>query len=453
MAKDYSQLAKDIVRLVGTEENVTSLTHCITRLRFKLKDESKADTKALSQLNGVIKVMQSGGQYQVVIGQHVGDVYDAIGANTGVKLGGEVDANEDGGGAKGNILNRLIDILSGIFMPLMPAMSAVGILKAILVMCTAFGWVAEDNSTYRVLYQLADGFFTLMPIFLAYSAAKKFKCNPFVAMCVGAGLCLLTINAADAPSYFGIKFTQITYTNSVMPIVLSTYLQSKIEKPIEKFFPKMVASLFTGMIVAIVCYSVTILAIGPLTDLIGRGIANGLNWVLDKAAPVAGFLIAFGWPFLIIFGMHWGFIPIIINNMGTMGYDVILPITVSTNFAVGTACLAVFLKTRDKELKGTALASTASALLGGITEPGIYGVLLKYKRPFLMMALSCGVGGVIAAMAHLQQPILLTTCLITIPAIGGTVGWMDVVALGVGSVLAFILTYFFGFNDKMIIEE
>jgi len=197
----------------------------------------------------------------------------------------------------------------------------------------------------------------------------------------------------------------------------------------------------------------TIFVVGPVTDFIGRAIANGLTALLATVPLVAGFLIGALWPCLIIFGMHWGFIPVIMSNIGTLGYDVILPITVGTNFAVGTAALAVFLKTKNPELKETAAASTISALLAGITEPAIYGVVLKYKRPFVIMALSCGICGAIAATGGLTQAALMTTCVLTIPAIGGMVGWLDVVALAVASVLTFVGTLAFGFSDKMLLEE
>lgn len=451
MARDYTQLAKDIVRLVGTEENVISLTHCITRLRFKLKDETKAKKDELSQLNGVISVLQAGGQYQVVIGNHVTDVYDAIGKHTNVSLSGEVDADDDA--PKGNIVNQLIDILSGIFMPMMPAMTAAGLVKAFLVMFSSLGWLAEASNTYQVLYSLADGAFYFMPIFLAYNAAVKFKCNPFIAMTVAAGLCYPNLAGLENPSLFGIPFIMITYTSSVIPIVAATFFQSKLEPLVKKIIPQIVAGIFVPVIVALVTFILTLFIVGPITDVVGSSIAKALVWILNFAPPVAGFLIACLWPCLIIFGMHWGFIPIIINNIQTLGYDVILPVTVGSNFAIGFACLAVFLKTRNNELKQTAGAATVSALLGGITEPGIYGVALKYKKPFIITCLSCGICGIVAAMAHLTQPVLLTTCLITIPVIGTTVGWMDVVALAIASVLTFFGTYFFGFNDNMILKK
>ena len=451
MARDYNQLAKDIVRLVGTEENVISLTHCITRLRFKLKDESKADKDAISQLNGVISVLQAGGQYQVVIGNHVTDVYDAIGKVTNVSLSGSVDADDDA--PKGSFVNVLIDTLSGIFMPMMVGMSAAGLLKAFLVMFSSLGWMAEDSSTYMTLYALGDGVFQFMPIFLAYTAATKFKCNPWIAMAVAAGLCHGNLASLPEAKLFGIPFIMITYTSSVIPIVVATFFQSKFEKLVKKVIPPLIAGIFVPVIVAFVTFVLTLFIVGPITSIVGSAIATALVWVLDFAPPVAGFLIACFWPCLIIFGMHWGFIPIIINNIQTMGYDVILPITVGSNFAIGAACLAVFLKTRDKDLKQTAGAASVSALLGGITEPGIYGVTLKYKKPFIITCISCGVCGIIAAMSHLTQPVLLNTCLITIPVIGTTVGWMDVVALTVAAILTFVGTLTIGYNDDMILKK
>ncbi len=452
MARDYKQLAVDIVRLVGGEENVISLTHCITRLRFKLKDESIAKDDEISQLNGVISVLKAGGQYQVVIGNHVTDVYDAIGANTKVNIGGEVAA-DDADAPKGSIVNRLVDTLSGIFMPILGGMSAAGLLKAFLIMFTTLGWLDESSSTYIVLYALGDGVFYFMPLFLAHSAATKFKCNPWVAMAIAAGLCYPDLAALETPALFGINFTLITYTSSVMPIIFAVYFQSKFEPLIKKYMPAIVSGIFTPVIVCLVTYILTLFIVGPVIDFLGSAIANGLVWLLQVAPLPAGFFIGCFWPCLIIFGMHWGFIPIIISNIGTLGYDVILPCTVGTNFAIGFAVLAVFLKTKDKELKQTAGAGAVSALLGGITEPGIYGVALKFKWPFVITCVGCGFCGAIAATAGLTQPVLMTTCLLTIPVIGTTVGWLDVVALAVASVIAFVGTLTIGFNDNMILKK
>lgn len=452
MAKDYTKLAATIVELVGGEENVTSVTHCITRLRFKLKDESLAQDEKLNQTEGVISILKAAGQYQVVIGNHVTDVYDAIPKVSNIELGGEVEA-EDGG----NLLNRAINLLSGIFMPMLPAMSAAGLLKAFVIMFNTFGVLDSASTTYQLLYAMGDAVFYFMPIFLARTAAKKFHCNDWTAMAIAAFLCYPTLttlfNGTDPVDLFGLPVTLISYTSSVLPIIVAVYCQSWIEKVLNKIVPDMLKGLIVPICTVFVACVATIFVVGPVTDFIGRAIANGLTALLATVPLVAGFLIGALWPCLIIFGMHWGFIPVIMSNIGTLGYDVILPITVGTNFAVGTAALAVFLKTKNPELKETAAASTISALLAGITEPAIYGVVLKYKRPFVIMALSCGICGAIAATGGLTQAALMTTCVLTIPAIGGMVGWLDVIALAVASVLTFVGTLAFGFSDKMLLEE
>lgn len=452
MAKDYAQLARTIIELVGGEENVTSVSHCITRLRFKLKDEDKAQTEKLNQTEGVISVIKSAGQYQVVIGNHVTDVYDAIPKVSNIELGGEVDADEQGG----NLFNRAINLISGIFMPMLPAMSAAGLLKAFVIMFNTFGVLDAASTTYQLLYAMGDAVFYFMPIFLARTAAQKFKCNDWTAMAIAAFLCYPTLttlfNGTDPVDLFGLPVTLISYTSSVLPIIVAVWVQSWVERALNKVTPDMLKGLIVPLFTVFVACVATIFVVGPVTDIIGKLIANALISLLNTVPLVAGFLIGALWPCLIIFGMHWAFIPVIMSNIGTLGYDVILPITVGTNFAVGAAALAVFLKTKDTGLKEIAAASSVSALLAGITEPAIYGVVLKYKRPFVIMGLSCGVCGAIAATGGLHQAALMTTCVLTIPAIGGMVGWLDVIALAVAAAITFVATLAFGCSDKMLLE-
>lgn len=452
MAKDYTQLACSIIELVGGEENVMSVSHCITRLRFRLKDESKAQTEKLNQTEGVISVIKSGGQYQVVIGNHVTDVYDAIPRVSNIELGGEVE--DEGRG--GSLVNRAINLISGIFMPMLPAMSAAGLLKAFVIMFNTFGVLDSATTTYQILYAMGDAVFYFMPIFLARTAAQKFKCNDWTAMAIAAFFCYPTLttlfNGADPVDLFGLPVTLISYTSSVLPVIVAVWVQSWVERALNKVTPDMLKGLIVPLLTVFVACAATIFVVGPVTDIIGKLIANALVSLLNTAPLVAGFLLAALHPTLIIFGMHWAFIPIIVSNIGTLGYDVTLPITVGTNFAVGAAALAVFLKTKDTDLKEIAAASAVSALLAGITEPAIYGVVLKYKRPFVIMALSCGVCGAIAATGGLQQSVLITTCVLTIPAIGGMVGWLDVIALAVAAAITFVATLAFGYSDKMLLE-
>ncbi len=271
-------------------------------------------------------------------------------------------------------------------MPMLPAMSAAGLLKAFVIMFNTFGVLDAASTTYQLLYAMGDAVFYFMPIFLARTAAQKFKCNDWTAMAIAAFLCYPTLttlfNGTDPVDLFGLPVTLISYTSSVLPIIVAVWVQSWVERALNKVTPDMLKGLIVPLFTVFVACVATIFVVGPVTDIIGKLIASALISLLNTVPLVAGFLIGALWPCLIIFGMHWAFIPVIMSNIGTLGYDVILPITVGTNFAVGAAALAVFLKTKDTGLKEIAAASSVSALLAGITEPAIYGVVLKYKRPF-----------------------------------------------------------------------
>lgn len=457
MARDWHKLASDIIDLVGGEDNINSVTHCITRLRFRLKDEGKADDKKIGQLEGVIQVMHAQGQYQVVIGTHVTDVYDEAIKIIPNKAGGEVDPDDDGN-AKGNVVGKLLDIITGIFTPFLPAFTAAGLMKAIAVMCSSFGWLDSASSTCIILNAIGDGLFQFLPIFLGYTAGKKFGANEWITMAIAAFLChpdiaALSTTFPDGATFFGIPVTLpgSGYLQSVIPIILAAYLQSWVEKPLKKM-PDILRGLFAGMITLFVTGVVTILVVGPVANAISNAIATGLIALLSTVPAVAGFLIAGLWPVLIIFGMHWAFIPVIISNIGTLGYDVILPVTVGTNFAVGACCLAILIKSKDQDVKENALNCMASAWLGGITEPAIYGILLKYKRPFAVMAISCAFCGAFAAGFGMQQAALITTSVITLPAVYAMCGLPEIIAIVIAVVLSFVGTLTVGYDDKMLLE-
>lgn len=455
MARNWSELASDIVELVGGKDNITSYTHCITRLRFRLKDEQKADDKKISQLEGVIQVMHAQGQYQVVIGTHVTDVYDEVVKILPDLAGGEVEAEDEG---NTNVVGKLLDIITSIFTPFLPAFSAAGLLKAIAVMCSSFGWLDTASSTYVILNCIGDGLFQFLPLILAYTAGKKFGCNQWITMAVAAflvhpSMVALNTNFPEGASFFGIpvQLPDSGYLQSVIPIILAAYIQSWIEKPIKKM-PDTVRSLFGSMIVLFVTGIVTLFVVGPISNAVSGAIASGLVFLLGTVPAVAGFLIAGLWPVLIIFGMHWAFIPVIINNMATLGADMILPITVGTNYAVGAVCLAIFLKTKNDSVKELSLSCLASAWLGGITEPAIYGLLLKYKRPFVIMAVSCAFAGAFAAGFGMTQPALITTSVITLPAVYAMCGLPEIIAIVIAVVASFAATFVAGYNDKMLLE-
>lgn len=454
MAKDFSQMAKDIVSLVGGEDNVVTLAHCVTRLRFKLKDESKANTEALKKVPGVIQIMQTAGQYQVVIGADVTDVYDEIGKSTAIKLDGVTEESPaDAAGKKKNFMSVAIDMISGIFLPIMSAFMAAGLLKGLLTVLTALNLLSAESTTYTLLYSVADGVFNFLPIFLAYTAGKKFNADPFVSMGVGAAIVYPSIstlfNSGAPVTFMGIPVTLISYPCSVIPIIAAVFFQSKLEKGLNKIFPKLVRNIFVPLLSMTITTIFTYLLIGPITNAVATVISSGIVSLLDMFPLAAGAILGLIYPPMIIFGLHWGLVPVVVNNLGTLGFDPIFAITNTTNFAIAGCTLGVFLKTRKGQLKQTASSCLVSSLLAGVTEPAVYGILLRYKRPFIIVCLLDAIGGAIIAAAGATQTALLSASLLTLPAMIAMMGYSAVIAAVLGLVGGCVLTYFFGYNDNM----
>lgn len=460
MAKDFKKLALDIVARVGGEENVVSLTHCVTRLRFVLKDESKADTAALNGTKGVIKVIQAGGQYQVVIGNDVGDVYDAVLANTKVKAAGD-EAAQPGAkaapGKKKSILgDGFVSVVSGIFMPFMGAMTGAGLLKGFLVLFVTLGVLSKESTTYTILYAAGDGVFYFLPFFLAFTAAKTFGAKPFVTMAIAAAMVypnIVALNGAEGVAFLGIPVQMISYTSSVLPIIAACFVQAQFEKVLYKYIPKLVSGMLVPVITMVVLIPLTFLVVGPVTNAIGSLLSSAVLAAMDFCPPVAGFLMAALWPVMIIFGVHWAFVPIALNNMMTLGYDSILPLTVGCNFGIAAATLAILLKTRNTELKETATSASISALIGGVTEPAVYGVLMRFKKPMVIVCLVNGIGGALCAMFHVVRDTQISVNLLTMPAIYAVYGIWGIVAIVISLVGSFVLTWTIGYSDKMLEEE
>lgn len=450
--KNYEKLAKEIVGYIGGSENVNALVHCATRLRFKVKNTQNVDKKKLEQLEGVITVLDSGGQIQVVIGQHVADVYDTIFEVTDLKKENQSDAEESG--EKKNLLNTFMDTISGIFAPVLGVMSGAGMLKALLILCTTFGWLKADMGTYRILYAAADGVFTFIPVFLAYTAAKKFRANEFVAVGVAAALLYPDLTAAysagEALTFLKIPVVLVSYTSSVIPIVISVYALSKLEKGLKKIVPTVCKTFLTPLLSLAIMVPATYLVIGPIADTVGKALASGYTGLVGLNPVIAGGLLDLIWPAAVMFGVHWGFVPIVMNNIAEYGRDTLFTITGPNNMAQAGATLGVFLKTKDKSVKELAGPAALSAVLAGITEPAIYGVTLRFKRPFFIGAVFSGIAGAIVAAAGTGAPTLLGTSILTLPGyIGvGFVGFL--IACAIAYFGSAIVTYFFGYSDDML---
>lgn len=459
--KDYPALAAAVIEKVGGKENIKSVTHCITRLRFVLKDEGKANDAEVKKIKGVIDVVHGNGQYQVVIGTDVEDAYDAAVAQLGSGFGGgEVPADEGQDDTKGDqsVFGKFSSTISGLFFPFMSAFIATGMLKAVLVLVTNFVPDFANTGAYTVLYAAADGFVRFLPFVIAYTAAEQFKANKFVTLAIVFPLLYPTIVAPQtsgaALDFFGIPVMTVNYATSIIPPVIMAWLLSKMEKGLKKVLPKTIFSLFGYMICLAVLVPVELIAVGPVFQLIGQVVADAILAVYNVAPVIAGMLFAGFWPVLIIFGAHAAFTPIIMNNFTVLGYDWLSPLSWGCNFAMAGACLGVFLKTKDKGVKEVAGPNWVTALLAGVTEPAIYGINLKFKKPFVIACICSALASIPIALAGVQRTAFIGVNLITLPALSVFPGgWGVPICAAIGFFGACIGTYLFGFNDSMIPED
>lgn len=459
--KDYDAIAATILSQVGGKENITSVTHCVTRLRFVLKDESKANDDEIRKTTGVIDVVKGNGQYQVVIGTDVTEAYDAVIKLVGTELaGGEVaaDGTEEGDGKKRSPIATLADTITAIFSPVLGAFAAVGLIKAVLVVLTTLGVMSTDSGEYKVLYAAADTFFNFLPFALAYSAADRFKCNKFVAVAVVGALFYPTLTAAysngDTITFFGVPVTLMSYSTSVIPAILTVYVLSKLEMLVNKIIPQMLKFFLAPAICIVIMVPLMLIVIGPLSQLLGQVFSDVFLAAYQVAPIPAAMVFGFVYPILIIFGAHWFITPIKMNNYATLGYDWLSPLNFGCNFAMAGACFGVFLKTHNERLKELSGPTAFTALVAGITEPAIYGVNLKYKRPFWIACALTSIGSIFTAIAGTQRLADVGVNLLTLPALAVFPGgWAIVVAAVIGFVGGAVLTFLFGFNDSMIPES
>ncbi|MCR4830081.1 MAG: beta-glucoside-specific PTS transporter subunit IIABC [Pseudobutyrivibrio sp.] len=400
MASKYDGLARIIIQNVGGKDNIESITHCITRLRFKLKDESKANTDILKGTDGVVTVIQSGGQYMVVIGNHVPQVFDAVISvghleNKSALAGGESD---DGPKEKQNPFNAFISIVTSVFTPFLGVLSACGILKGVLALLSAVGVLAGDGSTYNLLYSLGDAAFYFLPPILGVTAAKKFKLPELEGLVLGLALVYpyLTDGAHDIASLFGIPVSMPpsgNYTSSVIPIIASVAFAAWFEnKFVKKIVPDTIKLFAVPLITVTVTYCLTLFIIGPVASTIANVLGLFFNSLMEFSPILMGAIVGFFWQILVMFGLHWSLVPISLSNMATTGQDVILVAMLGTTFAQTGAVMGIYLKTKDKKLKGLAPAAIVSGM-AGVTEPAIYGLTLPKKAPFFRTCAIAGVGG------------------------------------------------------------
>ncbi|MBO6130091.1 MAG: PTS glucose transporter subunit IIA [Pseudobutyrivibrio sp.] len=401
MASKYDGLARIIIQNVGGKDNIISITHCVTRLRFTLKDESKANTDILKETDGIVTVIQSGGQYMVVIGNHVPQVFDAVISvghlESKSALAGGNDIESTG---KQNPFNAFISIITSVFTPFLGVLCACGILKGVLALLTAVGLMSSVSGTYNFLYSLADAAFYFLPPILGMTAAKKFKLPEMEGLLIGLAMVYpyLTGGEYDISNLFGIPVSMPpsgNYTSSVIPVILAVAFAAWFEnKVVKKIVPDTIKLFGVPLITLFVTFVLTIFIIGPVASAIANVLALFFN-TLNAVSPILmGAVVGFFWQILVMFGLHWSLVPIALSNLATSGEDIILVAMLGTTFAQTGAVLGIWLKTKDKKIKSLAPAAFVSGL-AGVTEPAIYGLTLPKKAPFFRTCVIAGIAGAV----------------------------------------------------------
>jgi beta-glucoside PTS system EIICBA component len=451
---NYENLAKEILQNIGGTGNVKHVTHCATRLRFNLIDENKADSGAIKKINGVTGTINKGGQFQVVIGTDVSHAYDEIIKMTPVE---DYKVDDITSTKKENIINRCMDTIAGIFTPVLPAITGAAMIKTLLILLVnVFHIMSTKSPEYTILTFTGDAAFYFLPIMLAYTSAKKFGMNPFMAMTLGGimlhptFMALVNASSRKPLSFIGLPVTLANYASTVIPIILVIWVGSYVERFADKISPKIVRFFLKPFLIFLIMMPVTLVVVGPIGAIVASYVASGMG-VLYKSAPwLVPFLLGAFSPLLVMTGMHYALIPIVLQSMTTYHFDLMGVGYLVANVAQGAAALAVAKKTRNKDFKSLAGSVGFTALLG-ITEPAMYGVNIKLKKPFYSVLIAGGVAGLYCGITSVKRLAFAPTGILTLPIFIDPKGSGNLINAIIGCVIAFViaftLTLIFGFED------
>lgn len=420
---DYKKLGYDLLPLVGGVDNISKLTHCATRLRFEFCDRSKVDKAAIENTPGVISVVEKGGQFQVVVGNDVPITYRVlINEMGGTAAKSSSDSSSDDEKEKPGIITNIISVISTTFTPVIPALIGGGMIKAVLSILVLCG-LDDSSSTYAILNLISDAAFYFMPVLLAYGAAIKFECNPVLAMTLACALLHPTwtgmVSAGEGVNFFHIPVQLVDYSYSVIPIILSVWLMSYVEKFAEKYTPSIIKFFLKPLIILFISVPIALVIIGPLGSFLNSVIEAGANVINAKASWLLPMLMGAFQPFLVLTGTAWAMTPIATVQISSLGYEIVNgPGMLASNIAQGGATLAVALKTKNSQLKQLASSSGFTAVMG-ITEPCLYGVLLRLKKPFIASMIGGGIGGIYAGISGLVRYAFVSPGLAALPAFIG----------------------------------
>jgi len=456
----YLDLATDILNYMGGASNIKKVWHCATRLRFNVKDNNKVNQKELEKLKGIIQVVYGHEQWQLVIGTQVADVYDQLINMKEIKdsknLIKEKEAkNKERTGFLG-LLNKFISFISSLFMPFLNAICGAGVLKGVLALCTTMKWLKETSGTYVLLNAAADSLFYFLPIFIAFNAAKQLKVDRFVSVTIAGALLYPQITTLATKNitikFLGIPVIPMSYSSSVIPIILSIWLLSYLEPMLKRLIPDSLKYVFVALIELVIMVPLTLIVVGPIGSTISSALANSIMTIYNHASLFAGLLIGGLWQVIVMFGFHWMILPLIMSNIAKLGQDPIFPIACAAVMSQAGAALGVFLKAKDNKTKQIS-GSACIAAIFGITEPTLYGVTLKYKKPFYI-AISCSaLGGIVIGLSNVEAHAFAFPSILSIPTYLGHGFVGEIIGLLISFVGAAILTYFCGLPNELNNKE
>ncbi|MBB6020118.1 PTS system beta-glucosides-specific IIC component [Paenibacillus sp. JGP012] len=458
---NHRELSKEIIRLTGGQENITQAWHCITRLRFNVREENKVQLEQIRALDGVLGAQFQSDQFQVVIGNKVAAVYEEL--EEQLKQNGVVRAEAEPEPKRSRGINAVLDTISGIFTPILPAIVGTGMLKGILALLVTLGAIQETSGEYQILASVANAAFYFLPFLLAVSSARKFKVNEYIALTLAGTLLYPTIlnayleNHLEPIRFLSLPVSIVNYTQSVIPIILGVWLLSYVHRWVDRFIPGPVKVIFTSMIVLVITVPILLIAIGPLGNYIGIYLEIGTSWLFAHSGPLTGIVLGGLMPVIVMTGMHYAFFPGTLQNLSKLGYDVLLlPLNLVANMSQAGAVMAVFLKTKNKSMKSIALSSGISAFLG-ITEPAIYGVTLKLKKPFYASIIGGAAGGGFITAVGLKCFGFAVPGLLSLPLYIGPDGgmanfWYALIGIGISFVVSFTVTLLLKWDEPNAVQ-
>lgn len=451
----YKETAEEVLKYAGGAENVNNVYHCATRLRFTLNSSEHVDIEKLKSVNGVLNVLGNGTQIQVVIGSAVNKVYNEL--TPMLAAAPAVDKEADAGNSEGSKekswpIDKVFNVIAGIFAPYLPLLMCSGIVTGLLSLASTMGWFDTSSGTYAILSAASNSLFYFFPVLLAYTAAKQFHTNPFVAVMIGAALIHPTFTALaeaeGAVTFFGIPVIMQTYSSTVIPAIAGVGLYSVIDHKLSKILPDSLRSLIITLVGMVIVVPLTIIVFGPVGNYLSTALGKGLNALVTFNPLIAGIIGGGLCGYMAMFGLQWGIIPIILINISNLGYDYFTPMWMMGPYAQVGIALAVFIKAKQPELKQLSLTGFLTGLFTGVTEPILYGLLTKYKKLNIYVVIGGAVGGAVVGATHTQVIAFLFAGVLNFPGYFGPTFIYYIIGLVLAIGIAAVLALIFGYEDK-----